>query len=137
MNTKMLLAGTAAALVCAAGSAGAVTINLMPVYPGTISGSVPYTPNETLKFTFTVKSPYTFTFIESGSGGTFPYPITVESTGSAGAYTETFPKVPASGVVDYSLTTAVPEPATWALMMVGFGLAGASMRRRARVQATA
>lgn len=26
--------------------------------------------------------------------------------------------------------TAVPEPATWAMMIVGFGLAGAAMRRR-------
>lgn len=29
----------------------------------------------------------------------------------------------------------VPEPTSWALMIVGFGLAGASMRRRARVAA--
>ena len=29
-------------------------------------------------------------------------------------------------------TTAVPEPATWALMIGGFGLAGATVRRRAR-----
>jgi hypothetical protein len=31
---------------------------------------------------------------------------------------------------------AVPEPATWGMMMVGFGIAGASLRRR-RQQATA
>jgi hypothetical protein len=30
---------------------------------------------------------------------------------------------------------AVPEPASWALMIVGFGLAGASIRRRTRLQA--
>jgi hypothetical protein len=30
----------------------------------------------------------------------------------------------------------VPEPATWALMMVGFGLVGASMRRRQSVRVT-
>jgi len=29
-----------------------------------------------------------------------------------------------------SSTSAVPEPATWALMIAGFGLAGASLRRR-------
>lgn len=29
------------------------------------------------------------------------------------------------------LFTAVPEPGTWALMIVGFGLAGAALRRRA------
>ena len=32
---------------------------------------------------------------------------------------------------------AVPEPASWALMLAGFGLVGASMRRRAKVAAAA
>jgi hypothetical protein len=31
--------------------------------------------------------------------------------------------------------TAVPEPATWAMMIVGFGLVGATLRRRAAVAA--
>lgn len=31
-----------------------------------------------------------------------------------------------------SVTAAVPEPATWAMMIVGFGMVGAAMRRRAR-----
>ncbi len=39
------------------------------------------------------------------------------------------------GVVDarfelISESTAVPEPATWAMMIVGFGLAGTALRRR-------
>ena len=33
--------------------------------------------------------------------------------------------------------TAAPEPATWALMISGFGLAGAGLRRRRAVAATA
>jgi hypothetical protein len=33
-------------------------------------------------------------------------------------------------------TTAIPEPATWALMIMGFGAAGAVMRQRRRVLAT-
>ena len=32
--------------------------------------------------------------------------------------------------------TPIPEPATWALMIAGFGLAGAAMRRRARYNPT-
>lgn len=42
--------------------------------------------------------------------------------------------------VDYAvrwdnLTTAVPEPATWGLMILGFGLAGTAMRRRRALSA--
>ena len=33
------------------------------------------------------------------------------------------------------LGSAVPEPAGWAMMIVGFGLAGAALRRRGRTQA--
>jgi hypothetical protein len=32
----------------------------------------------------------------------------------------------------YGTTSAVPEPATWAMMISGFGLLGASMRRKTR-----
>ncbi len=34
-------------------------------------------------------------------------------------------------------TAAVPEPATWALMILGFGMIGAGTRRRARITAIA
>jgi hypothetical protein len=36
-------------------------------------------------------------------------------------------------VVEYSVTNAVPEPAAWAMMIAGFGLAGGAMRRRAKL----
>ena len=36
-----------------------------------------------------------------------------------------------------SIPSAVPEPATWAMMIVGFGLAGAAMRRRREAPALA
>lgn len=38
-------------------------------------------------------------------------------------------------ITNVSLTGGVPEPATWALMIGGFGLAGAALRRRRAVAA--
>lgn len=35
----------------------------------------------------------------------------------------------------YSVTDPVPEPSTWALMIAGFGLVGAALRRRERLAA--
>jgi hypothetical protein len=31
---------------------------------------------------------------------------------------------------DFIATTAVPEPASWAMLIIGFGLTGAAARRR-------
>jgi hypothetical protein len=43
---------------------------------------------------------------------------------------------PGGGVVVDAITV-VPEPATWAMMIAGFGLAGASLRQRRRVSGKA
>jgi hypothetical protein len=139
MNAKKLFVGTSVALALAAAAAtpaSALTVILHPIYPGTVSGSVPYSSNEQVIFKFTVKSPYNFDFSATGTGGNFPFAISDTATGSAGTYTETFGKYPVHGTLSYSLTT-VPEPASWALMLVGFGAAGVSIRRKMRAQAAA
>ena len=41
-----------------------------------------------------------------------------------------------SGVQIIATAGGVPEPAAWALMLAGFGLTGAAMRRRAKVRVT-
>lgn len=38
------------------------------------------------------------------------------------------------GTVTINAAAAVPEPASWGLMIAGFGLAGAALRRRAKVR---
>ena len=38
-------------------------------------------------------------------------------------------------VVGGTITTAVPEPASWAMMLVGFGAMGVALRRRAMTAA--
>ncbi|MFD1789864.1 FxDxF family PEP-CTERM protein [Sphingomonas floccifaciens] len=38
-----------------------------------------------------------------------------------------------AGTLSFASTSAVPEPATWAMMLIGFGAVGATMRRRKQV----
>ena len=40
-----------------------------------------------------------------------------------------------AGTVDFDANSGVPEPATWALMILGFGAVGGAMRRRQSVKA--
>ncbi len=42
-----------------------------------------------------------------------------------------------NGSLSYAVNAAVPEPATWGFMIVGFGLAGTALRRRGTVTAIA
>ena len=55
------------------------------------------------------------------SGGTLANPTT--SFGGGGHFGPNF------------TTAAVPEPATWALMIIGFGVTGLGLRSRRRIQA--
>lgn len=50
------------------------------------------------------------------------YSFTITGDGAGG--------VPAGFAVRLDTTSAVPEPATWAMMITGFGLVGGAMRRR-------
>ena len=58
-----------------------------------------------------------FTFTASGNSTTLRF----TSDPSESAY---------GAVIDMVTVAAVPEPTTWAMMLVGFGVVGASMRRR-------
>ena len=84
-------------------------------------------------------------------GGNFPTNLTGVNNASTYGWTQdryagvgfTFPTSTSSGgygqqgiaMVNFSVlqTAAVPEPATWAMMLIGFGGIGVSLRRRKRV----
>ena len=76
-----------------------------------------------------------------GSGGSGI--LTVQLTDALfnkGIFWGTTPGEKHGGYVDATFTltqSAVPEPATWAMMITGFGLVGAAMRRRQRAVVTA
>lgn len=61
-------------------------------------------------------TPYSFTFKASGPSTTLTF-----ASQDPGAY---------GAALDAVSVSAVPEPASWALMIMGFGLAGGALRRR-------
>jgi choice-of-anchor C domain-containing protein len=73
-------------------------------------GSTPFPPN------VTAWSPFNYVFTATGTSTT----LTFTSTGTT-AY---------GAALDNVNVTAVPEPAAWALMILGFGAIGGVMRRR-------
>lgn len=73
-------------------------------------GTTPFPPN------VTAWTPFTYTFTATGTSTT----LTFTSTGTT-AY---------GAALDNVNVTAVPEPAAWALMILGFGAIGGVMRRR-------
>ena len=76
---------------------------------------------------FTLTAPGTFEFGSLANtalvtGGTNTLTISGFNTGD-GAY---------SGTLTFAAVSSVPEPATWAMMLLGFGAMGVSVRRRRR-----
>jgi hypothetical protein len=115
------LAGTAAA----GSAADAATFIITPAEPGVVSGSYTFTGAGSETFKFTIDAPYVFTFeLDDGSI------VSSGFSGAAGIYTDVV-RATRAGTVSYTLTTsAVPETATWAMFIGGFGLMGAATRRR-------
>lgn len=75
-----------------------------------------------------------------GSWSTFTASYTATVADAGGAITLTLASPGGQGDFDnvtLADTTAVPEPASWALMIVGFGLVGGAVRRRSLASATA
>jgi hypothetical protein len=98
-------------------------------------------------FRFEANGPATpFTFNANGSSGSITGPFQAgQNTISfivnnnnaginpgGGGLTDGPSSLTFTGNVTYDLAAAVPEPATWALMIGGFGMVGAAARRRTR-----
>ena len=77
------------------------------------SRSATQSANNNLGATF---SRYTFDFVAAGTGTLLSFNVD--------PFTDNV-----DGILD-NVTAAVPEPASWAMMIVGFGLIGAALRRR-------
>ena len=67
----------------------------------------------------------------------FSGPTSAPSIFRSGSYAATFlGNTSEAGTVTISAVGAVPEPATWAMMLLGFGVVGFALRRRRRQTTT-
>lgn len=93
-----------------------------PIRTGTVTFggvSMPFAYSDSNSLSNMMWAPYSFTFIASGSSDLLSF----AADGSAGCcYGPALDNV--------SLAAAVPEPATWAMMLLGLGAIGFGMRRR-------
>jgi hypothetical protein len=96
-----------------------------PGFPSTLSG------NYSHLFNLTDSSIYTAGFLSTFGSGTAAgaEAALLQGMASGLAYSNIHNAVFAGGEIRAQLA-AVPEPQTWALMLAGFGLLGASLRRR-------
>jgi hypothetical protein len=67
--------------------------------------------------------------VTSGGQTYFGFAFTTNATLNSFGFETT----PNTGIMATTALTAVPEPATWAMMIGGFGLIGSTMRRRKRL----
>lgn len=89
-------------------------------------------------WTFTVpKTLYSFFNSDIGYDDAYSIPVGTplyQETKFENAYLDLEGGKPSGNIFNYSLTvtqiSAVPEPATWAMMIAGFGLAGTALRSR-------
>lgn len=106
------------------------------------SGDADYTPGGAiLSFTFDWGTPDGYNTLSFFSGNTLVGPSYTGAGLAPGTYTYNFlatdnvtrvnfASSSAAFEIDNLVTTTVPEPAAWALMIVGFAMVGAASRRR-------
>lgn len=112
---------------CAAAPANAGVATGVPTFPGFPAGVTSGSYLQT--FDMTLASSYNPAFVNAQGGVSQAFAALVAGLGSGSAYlnihSATFP----GGEIRGNFS-AIPEPATWALMISGFALMGAAIRRR-------
>jgi hypothetical protein len=88
---------------------------------GGLPVSNPFDPTASGVFTRSILAGQTYTLGLNGNPN-------VGFSGPSGNYAGAM-----NGAFDWQITTSVPEPTAWTLMIVGFGLAGVALRRHRRV----
>ena len=84
---------------------------------------------ELIQYSLYTGTPGSGTFVSQSS---LDFAPTVAFTPTVGAYYVQVDYIAASGeVAGGTITSSVPEPASWAMMLVGFGALGVALRRRA------
>ncbi len=97
-----------------------------PAWPGELIGRGNYAVNANYK-----DSVYRHSFLIPHVADAFSFSIRAGGKGYQGGNDESW------GIDNVSLyANAVPEPATWAMLIAGFGLVGASLRRKRAALAT-
>jgi uncharacterized protein YjiK len=109
------------------GFSGSSADNLL-ILSGTSKVIMEVTKTGTLVGSFSLAS-FTSTIDPTGAGGKFEG-MTVDAAGNIYLVSDDGDGPDQSYMVKLKLNGAVPEPATWALMIAGFGLVGAGMRRQ-------
>ncbi len=127
-NVGPLFSGDPAVLSSQGASSGVDNILItLPVF--TTSLSINYGTFNGSQVTFLLGNGASFTFGSTGSGYLTPDGI---GFGSSAAF-NTLLITSSDAVLNINHLTydsSAPEPATWAMLLVGFGLVGASVRRR-------
>jgi hypothetical protein len=100
---------------------GSTTYQYAPTsWPGTLVGTGNYAANGSWQ-----DSVHRLDFLVPHSDGSFTFSIRAGGAGYQGGNDESW------GIDNIRLSAnAVPEPATWAMLILGFGLVGSAMRRR-------